>query len=450
MTGALLALDLGSSSVRAAVFDEDGGRRQLAGRSYPDRVLRGAAGVFPASEVAHLLRETLNELELTDVREVAVSSLWHSLLGLDEHDRPCTDAYTWEASAPAITLDALAEQLDLLEYRSRTGSYLHASYPLAAWWYLRQRDVTAHRWIDLPSWVLSEVLGVEHGWSPDMAAGSGLWNQDLGVWDQVTADAVGMDITRFGDVWDQPRPVGERARDFGLDGALVIPPYGDGACNSIGIGAVGPSVGALTAGTSGSLRVLLQGDAPQAPFGLWRYQLRDYTGIGGAVSNAGNLVQWIRTTLGVDDPFAFAAGDPPVFDGLVARPHLAGERGPGYSRNAGGELTGLRLHHSREDIAHALVLSILGTYRRLADLTVQTVPAVSSFVAAGGILNARPEFAQLLADATARPVHISQADESSLAGAALRARGRVATRPSGDPFLARPEWTSAIARRLEP
>ncbi|WP_308797726.1 FGGY-family carbohydrate kinase [Agromyces silvae] len=450
MTGAVLALDIGSSSVRGAVFDAAGERRQLAGRSYAHRADRGAAGVFPAAGIALVLREVLHELDLTGVRHVAVSSLWHSLLGIDQDGAPCTDVYTWEASAPDATLDTLAEHLDLLEYRRRTGSYFHASYPLAAWWYLRQQQVTAHRWSDLPGWLMAEVLGVEGGWSVDIAAGSGMWNQDLAEWDAPTAHAVGVDLSSLGAPWRESRPTGPRARTFGLEDAVVIPPYGDGVCNSIGIGAVGPTVSALTAGTSGSLRVLLDGDAPHAPFGLWRYRLDDYTGIGGAVSNAGNLLHWIRGTLGVDDPLAFAAGEPPAFDGLVAQPHFAGERGPGYSRSATGALDGLRLHHTRSDIAHALVFSLLATYRQLTELTLTAVPTVSSFIAAGGILNARPEFAQLLADATGQPVYPSDADESSLAGAALRARGRVAAWPSREPLLPRPEWTSAIAERMNP
>lgn len=73
----------------------------------------------------------------------------------------------------------------------------------------------------------------------------------------------------------------------------------------------------------------------------------------------------------------------------------------------------------------------LRAYRRLTELTLTAAATVSSFIAAGGIANARPEFAQLLADATGHPVALSDADESSLAGAALRARGRVAGRRRG-------------------
>lgn len=202
---------------------------------------------------------------------MAISSLWHSLLGVDRHGAPVTDVYTWEASAPSSTLPSLRSTLDQSSYRERTGSYLHSSYPLAAWWYLRERSASVYRWIDLPGWVASEVFGVVGGWSIDMAAGSGLWNQDAGEWDDVTLSAVGLTADALGPIWTAPQPVGERAHVFGLTDAVVVPPYGDAACSSIGVGAVGPTVSALTAGTSGSLRVLLDKTSPAVPFGLWRF-----------------------------------------------------------------------------------------------------------------------------------------------------------------------------------
>lgn len=112
-----------------------------------------------------------------------------------------------------------------------------------------------------------------------------------------------------------------------------------------------------------------------------------------------------------------------------------------------GGVSGLRLHHTRQDIAYALVFAILSTYRALAALTVQAIPTVTSFIAAGGVLNARPVFAQLLADATNRPVYVANADEASLVGAAFRARGQSAPAPSNEPVLPRRAWTEAIDER---
>lgn len=447
MSDAILAVDVGSSSIRGAVFDTEGNRLQLVSRAYRDRGTRGSTGVFAAQEIARLLRDLLLELDLRSVGTVTFSSLWHSLVGVDESGAPTTPVYTWEAPSPDVTLDALGTTLELESYRRRTGSYLHASYPLAAWWYLRSEGVDADRWMDLPGWLAHETFGVAGGWSIDLAAGSGIWDQTKRRWDTVTAEAVRLDLSKLGEVWTEPQVVGDRGAELGLRGAVVIPPYGDGVCNSIGIGAVGPHVSALTAGTSGSFRVLLPGEAPATPFGLWRYQLADFGAVGGAVSNCGNVLQWVRESLDVADPLAFGGTRPPRFDGLAAVPHLSGQRGPRYRRGSAGALTGLRLQHDREDIARAFVFGILSTYRQLAGLLDDVLPQIDHFIAAGGVINARPVFAQLLADAVERPVYVAEADESSLLGAALRSQGKTAPAPGGMPLLPRPEWTESISIR---
>lgn len=64
MTDPILALDIGSSSVRAAVFYGDGHHGHMASRACVNRNARDSSGVFPASEIASLVREPLLELEL--------------------------------------------------------------------------------------------------------------------------------------------------------------------------------------------------------------------------------------------------------------------------------------------------------------------------------------------------------------------------------------------------
>lgn len=447
MRDCVLALDIGSSSIRGAVFDASAALLQIAHRTYPDRAGRVAGGIFPATNVADLLRQILRELDLESVGIVSISSLWHSLVGIDDSGAPETDVYTWEATAPDAALDGLAERLEPVGYRHRTGSYLHASYPVAAYWYLRSRGTESARWSDLPGWLAREVLGVDGGWSVDIASGSGMWNQAEARWDEETCTAIDLDPSRLGPIWSTAQEVGARASEFGLRGAVVLPPFGDGACNSVGIGATGPAVSALTVGTSGSLRMLVDAQVDETPFGLWRYRLQSGTAIGGAISNAGNLLEWLGRSLGVGDPLAFATNDPPRFDGLLAQPHLAGERGPSYARGATGELTGLRLHHSAADISNAFVMSILVTYRRLTQLMTETVPSLAQLVASGGVVTAGPAFAQLLADATERPVIISHTDESSLLGAALLALGITAPLPEGTALVPRPDWSRAFSER---
>lgn len=447
----VLAIDLGSSSLRVARFGADAMPLALAQRPYAFRSEphRG----IPPTEVAVLLAEAIAEVLAATasdpVERVVVSALWHSVLGVDAADRPMTEVMSWESMEPDEALDELAAVLDVEGYRARTGSYLHASYPLAGIVLLRSRGAAPARWTDLPSWALRRVLGVEVGWSSHLAAGSGMFHQSEAVWDEATLSAVGLDAGLLGEVWREPVRIPARAPS-GLAGAELLPVLGDGFCDSLGIGATGPGTSALTAATSGSLRLIVDGVHDSAPSGLWRYRVGEHrTGFGGAISNAGNLMAWVRGELGVDDPLAFAAADaPPVARGLVALPELAGERGPGYRRGVSGALVGLRGFHTREDVARELVLGACAVYGVMTDLMASASPELSRLITAGGIVRASPVFGQLLADATGRTVTVSGVAESSLRGAAVHAWGEATPpAPTVRDFEPRRAWVAALRER---
>lgn len=450
MNGPVLAVDLGTSSLRVAIVDRDESIVQLVQHGY-ERNNRAVGGTFAAEPLADLLRRSLRELDTTGVRRVAVSALWHTVLGVDALDRPLTQTYTWESTSPSAGLKGLGRLIEEDDYRGRTGSYLHASYPLAAIWWIRQHADCSVRYTDLPSWLLRQVLGAGCGWSDQIAAGSGLWNQQLRTWDAGTCAAIGLDPEMLGQTWSDPVVLtGVEAAEYGLEGAELLPVLSDGVCDNLGLGVVGDGAAALTSGTSGSVRLLLDAVPTSVPHGLWRYRIGETrTAIGGANSNLGNLLEWIRTALGVDDPLRFGSDDPPAFDGLLASPHLFGERGPGYGPDATAALLGLRPHHTARDIAAAFVLATLATTRELALKVYEVAPDIDALIASGGVVSGAPGFAQLLADAVGRPVQVTELTEASLRGAGRAALDLMPARARTSQVIPpRPRWTAAIERRL--
>lgn len=447
MTSAsVIAIDLGSSSLRVARFDPE--TRVVAMVRRPHAFRGDAARGVDPHELAASLRSALDEIGGEGVDTVVMSSLWHSVLGVDAADTPVTRVFTWESTEPDAVVPQLAALLDAERYRARTGSYLHASYPLAGIRLLQEQGADPARWSDLPGWLLRTVLGVDVGWSAQLAAGSAMWHQTHDAWDSETLEAVGVLEARLGEVWREPIMLGVSA-PARLAGARLLPVLGDGYCDSLGIGAVGSDVSALTAATSGSLRMILDDVLEDAPFGIWRYRVGTRTtGLGGAISNAGNLLEWVRATLGVDDPLAFAHTDePPTWDGLTALPELAGERGPRYRREVSAAMSGLRGRHTAHDIARELVFGVLGVYAHMTELMAGARPTLSRFVTAGGIVSGSPVFGQLLADATERTVSLSSVAESSLRGAAVHALGGGPTPEIVREFVPRPAWTAAIRER---
>ena len=97
----VLGLDLGTSSVRALVFDDRGVALPdaLARRPTPLEISdEGKAELDPDAVVA-AIGECLDELagrgELDQVEHVATSCAWHSVIALDGAGRRQTGALTW-------------------------------------------------------------------------------------------------------------------------------------------------------------------------------------------------------------------------------------------------------------------------------------------------------------------------------------------------------------------
>ena len=112
----VLALDVGSSSVRAQRFDKHGDAagelRQEAVREPTD----------PA-DVAAAVRRVL-----ADDEPDATSCFAHSLVAVDEDWKPLTPILGWRDTRSAGAAEWLARRLDAEAIHARTGAFLHPSF----------------------------------------------------------------------------------------------------------------------------------------------------------------------------------------------------------------------------------------------------------------------------------------------------------------------------------
>ena len=118
----VLALDVGTSSVRAQVFDETAEEReQPARRDYP--------GEYDPDVVLARTREAIEEAGGAEKADAVGSACFgHSLLALDRHGRPLTEILSWRDTRSADAADRLLQRVDAAAVRRRTGCYIHTSY----------------------------------------------------------------------------------------------------------------------------------------------------------------------------------------------------------------------------------------------------------------------------------------------------------------------------------
>jgi gluconokinase len=414
----VVALDIGSSSVRAQVYDEEARPvGELARRAYDS-----TDGALDADALVAAARACLDEAQAPGA-PVAISCFWHSLLALDGHGRPLTEVLTWRDLRSTPQAEELRARLDDEAVHARTGCPLHPSFwPAKLAWL----DVDAARYVSFPDYLLLQLTG-ELRTSVSMASATGLWTRE--GWDAELLDVLGLDEAQLPTVSDEP-----------VDG--IFPALGDGACSNVGAGCTSRDRAALMIGTSGALRVIGPDDGAAARPGLFRYRLdRERVVDGGALSDGGNLHEWLERTLRLPEERSLADRPPSE---LTFLPLLGGERSPGWNPRVRGAVSGLSFDVQPLDLLQAALEGVAYRFAEIADL----LPGVGEVVATGHALRANPDWVQILADVLERPVSLSPEPEASARGAAVMALERLGHRPvaapsPAAPFIPRPERAGA-------
>jgi gluconokinase len=402
----VLALDIGSSSVRAQRFDERGNPNgELRQEKYETN---------DAAEVAELVRKVLGGDEPD-----GTSSFGHSLLALDGNGKPLTPILGWRDTRSADAADWLRRRLDAGAVHARTGGFLHPSYWAAKLAWLAEVEPDVFREADCFVSFVDYVRGSRET-SASIASGTGLLDLTTNDWDAELLDALGLDAARLPTIAD-------------------VPVWLDGVCSNLGAGCVGPDRAALMIGTSGAMRILYATERPQPHDGLFMYRVDEQRVCeGGALSDGGNLYAWLEHTLAEH-------GEARDDHGLIFLPFLGGERSTGWDPHQTGALLGLTFDTTPADIRRAALEGVGFRFAAIADL----LPDVDEIVATGGALVKDREWVQLLADTLARPVTLSGVTEASLRGAAVAVLQNPDDAPLGDTFHPREERAEAYRSARE-
>lgn len=441
----ILAIDVGTSSARAALYDEAG--RLVDGRFHrvpyrPALVAEGGVEHDPQrllDAAATCVDAVLHGSRLPDVAAVGVATFWHGLLGFDAARHPLTPIYMWADTRSALDATLLRDALDAPALHARTGCPLHSSYwPAKLRWLARQRPELARaaRWGSFGEFLELRLFG-EAATSISMASATGLFDQDALVWDPVALAAAELEEGRLFPLCDRRdgrrglRP--EWARRWpALRSAVWFPAVGDGAASNVGSGCIDAGRVALSLGTSTALRIATTAPAAPPP-ALWRYRLdRGLTLVGGALSEGGNVYAWCRDVLRLPLDEAeierALAGIPVDTHGLTVLPFLAGERAPGWRGERRAAITGLGLDTTAAHILHAALEAVALRIALVYLLLRSRATPRHEVVASGGMLPVSRTWVQTIADAIGHPVTMSREEEATSRGAAvlaLEALGRL-------------------------
>ena len=463
-------MDLGSSSVRAEFYDGSGTREEGTETKlgYELEYTHDGGVVKDADELLDLVARAVDGALASagggSVSGVAMSTFWHSVLGLDREGRPTTPVLYWADRRAAHSARELREGLDEAAVHRRTGCVLHSSYwPAKLLWLSRERaEVFAktERWVSPADYLYTRFFGDSHV-GTSMASATGLFDQNRRSWDTEMIEALPVEHSQLCSISDEPLQGLEEEwvrRWPALGDVPWFPAAGDGACSNVGSGCTTNDRLALMVGTSGAMRVLWRADSVEIPDGPWCYRADEKRFVmGGALSDGGNLVGWLRDTLRLpEEQEESLAAMAPDSHGLTFLPLLAGERGPGWADEANGTITGLSMSTTPVEILRAAMEAVALRFALIAEMIEAASPGEKRVVATGGGLLNSPTWTGIMADALGRPITTSGVREASSRGAALLALERLGEleiegteAPLGETFEPAPERHEIYREALE-
>lgn len=441
----ILALDVGSSSVRAQWVDAAGdplsagvaARAEYAWRATPDGGMEADADALIDLCIG-VIDVAMEAGRGVAPAAVAMAAFWHGLVGIGTDGRAVTPLYGWGDGRARDAADRLRSRLDEGAVHRRTGCFLHELYPAAKLVWLRGSAgdslPPSATWAGIGEMLALRLFG-ELRTSLSMASGTGLLDLHRQSWDGEMLAAAGVSADALPAIGDAPfRGLREpfAARWPELAAIPWFPALGDGACASLGMGAVGRRIG-LTVGTSAAVRVLREDPQPAVPDGLWCYRLDERrTVCGRAVSNGGNGFAWLTRTLRLPPPEeleALLAAMRPGAHGLTVVPRLVAERPPRHDGPRPALIAGLTAGTGPVEIARAWLEASARAMAEAVDAVEAAFGPADEVVAGGGALQASPAWTRIIADALGRPMRLSPHHEATLRGAALLALERMGVGP---------------------
>lgn len=431
-----LAIDIGTTSAKASLYDLDG--ELLASRTadyplhhpHPGWAEQDPNAYWDAAQslCGALLALTRNP----PVRAVCVSGQAPSCIPVDRDGEPLRRAILWLDRRATREVEFLRNRLGLEEAAARSGNTLDGYFggPKALWLKANEPEIWKRTWkiLQANGFVIHRLTG-EAVLDPSHAGlMSPFWNAGSRTWDQSICNLLDIPLDCLPSVFPSTSIVGQvtraAAEATGIPaGTPVICGGGDFACACLGAGVSSAGSAAMMLGTAGNL--LVPGPGRNDPRLINTVHVTgDPLRLGGVM--AGGAVRWFGDMLRTSEPDLFATLDaeaeavPPGASGLVFLPYLLGERTPIWDPHARGAFIGLSGGHHRGHLYRAVLEGVAFAFRQMAEIVAEAGSPIREVIAVNGGAKS-PLWRKIFADVLGVPVRYRPASGGTVLGAAYLA-----------------------------
>ena len=382
MAGYILALDQGTTSSRALLFDADGGIVNIDqlefSQSFPkpgwvehdpneiwQSQLRAARGVLAKSK---LEGGEIVAIGITNQRET--TGVWDRRTG-----EPIHPAIVWQSRQSSGVCDRLRAKGLEEEVRSRTGLLIDSYFSGTKIRFILDAVPGAQARAEagelcfgtIDTWLIYKLTkGRVFVTEPSNASRTLLYNIHDGAWDDLLLEALEIPRAMLPEIKDSSGVFGETDPEWFGASIPIAGVAGDQQSALFGQGCVTQGLAKNTYGTGCFLLMHTGSEAPRSEAGListvaWSLDGRLEYALEGSIFVAGSAVQWLRDGLGfvehVRETEALARSVPDT-GGVYMVPAFVGLGAPYWDEQARGTIVGITRGTTRAHITRATLESI--------------------------------------------------------------------------------------------
>ena len=446
MTNYMLGIDIGTTSTKAVLFSEQGEVFQQENIGYPlytpdiSTAEQDPEEIFNAvtSAIAKIMKHHSHK----KLSFVSFSSAMHSLIAIDENDEPLTPCITWADNRSEAWAHKIKDKLNGHEVYKRTGTPIHPMSPLSKiTWLVNERPeiaTKAKKYIGIKEYIFKKYFD-QYVVDYSLASAMGMMNLKKLDWDEEALMIAGITQDQLStlvpttEIFTNCNP--ELAKQMGIDPQTpFVIGASDGVLSNLGVNAIGKGEIAVTIGTSGAIRTIINQPQTDEKGRIFCYALTDkHWVIGGPVNNGGMVLRWIRDEfaasevetakrLGID-PYdvltKIAERVRPGADGLLFHPFLAGERAPLWNPDVRGSFFGLTLSHKKEHMIRAALEGVIFNLYTVFLALIECMESPVTRIQATGGFARSDVWRQMMSDIFDLEVVVPESYESSCLGACI-------------------------------
>lgn len=453
----MIGVDIGTTSTKSVLYDENGQFIMKHNIGYPlhtpnvDVSEENPDELFDAvlMTVKYVVREAGVKKE--DIKLISFSAQMHSLVALDAQHSRLTESITWADNRASKYADRITQEHNGHEIYQRTGTPIHPMSPLSKIFWMKHEQPEIYNqtamFADIKTYIfyqLFEQYVIDHS----MASATGMFNLEKLDWDEEALKLLGISREQLPKLVPTTHILTGMKKRYatlmGIDeNTPIVVGASDGVLSNLGVNSYKKGEVAVTIGTSGAIRTVINKPRTDYKGRIFCYVLdEDHYVIGGPVNNGGVILRWLRDELlasevetakrlGVD-PYdvltKIASRVKPGAEGLIFLPYLAGERAPLWNADARGSFFGLTLSHQKEHMIRAALEGVLYNLYTVYLALVEVMNETPSTIKATGGFAKSEVWRQMMADIFDTDLIVPESYESSCLGACvlgLKALGEI-------------------------